>query len=200
MPLTATTLTLPSHKVELGPVATNAGLERMLEAACQGLSITPEQLHQELEENGDLPDLVSRALMPAALRLSAETLNTMWYAGEAPESIPAEARRRAVLSMLANEPGITYALTSDTEVEADAVIITLTMRDKAICELKIPKDRYDGLAMLQMIEKQTGESYAERTRDVSKLRTTHAGRDRGAKGAMDNTDGAGCSWIQHSRG
>ncbi len=80
--------------------------------------------------------------------------------------------------MLANEPGITYALTSDTEAEPDAVIITLTMRDKAICELKIPKDRYDGLAMLQMIEKQTGESYAERTRDVSKLRTTHAGRDR----------------------
>ena len=58
----------------------------------------------------------------------------------------------------ANEPGSIYALTSDTEAEPDAVIITLTIRDRAICELKIPKDRYDGLAMLQMIKKQTGES------------------------------------------
>jgi hypothetical protein len=44
-----------------------------------------------------------------------------------------------VLSMVANEPGITYALTSDTEADPDAVIITLAIRDKATCELKIRK-------------------------------------------------------------
>jgi hypothetical protein len=127
----------------------------------EGLTIAPEQLQRELKENGDIPDLVSGALTPAALRLIAETLNTMryaGYAGEALESTPAEARRQAVLSMLANELGITYALTSDTEADPDAVIITLAIRDKATCELKIPKDRYDGLAILQIIEQQTNES------------------------------------------
>ena len=86
----------PCHKVELRPVASSAGLERMLELACQGLSITPEQLHQELEAGGDIPDLVSGALTPAVLRLTVETLDTMRYAGEALEPIPAEGRRRAV--------------------------------------------------------------------------------------------------------
>ncbi len=77
MPLTATTLTLPCHKVELRPVTTNAGLARMLEVACRGLRITPEQLRQELEAGGDLPDLVSGALTPKALRLTAKTLALM---------------------------------------------------------------------------------------------------------------------------
>ncbi len=49
----------------------------MLEIACEGLSLTPEQLRQELEENGDIPDLVSGELTPAALKLIAETLNTI---------------------------------------------------------------------------------------------------------------------------
>jgi hypothetical protein len=44
----------------------------MLEAACQGLNITPEQLQQELEAGGDIPDLVSGRLTPKALRLAAK--------------------------------------------------------------------------------------------------------------------------------
>ncbi len=46
----------------------------MLELACEGLNITREQLHQELIEGGDLFDLVSGALTPTALRLTAKTL------------------------------------------------------------------------------------------------------------------------------
>jgi hypothetical protein len=83
MPLTTTTLTLPCHKVELRPAAALAELRTPFETACQGLNITPQQLHQQLEENGDLPDLVSGALTPTALRLTAETLGTMQYAGDA---------------------------------------------------------------------------------------------------------------------
>jgi hypothetical protein len=77
MPLTATTLTLPCHKEQASSVGPLIGLERMIETACQGLSITPEQLHQELEVSGDLPDLVSGALTPNALRLTAKTLALM---------------------------------------------------------------------------------------------------------------------------
>ena len=50
------------------------GLRTRSENACQGLSITPEQLRRELKENGDIPDLVSGALTPKALRLTAKTL------------------------------------------------------------------------------------------------------------------------------
>jgi hypothetical protein len=81
MASTATTLTLPCHKVELRPVAAHAGL-RTLENACRGLSIKPERLHQELETGGDMPDLVSGALTPKALRLIAKTLALMRYPPE----------------------------------------------------------------------------------------------------------------------
>ncbi len=70
---------------------------------------------------------------------------------------PGESRRQRVLAMLKESPGITYAITSDTEAEQDAVIITLAIRDKGTCELRIPKERYDGLAILQIIEAQTGK-------------------------------------------
>jgi hypothetical protein len=74
MPLAATIFALPCHKVELRPVAAHAGLRTLFENACQGLSIVPEQLHQELEADGDIPDLVAGALTPRALRLTAKTL------------------------------------------------------------------------------------------------------------------------------
>jgi len=77
IPLTATIFTLPCHKVELRPVAVHAGLRALFENACQGLSIVPEQLHQELEADGDILDLVAGALTPRALRLTAKTLALM---------------------------------------------------------------------------------------------------------------------------
>jgi hypothetical protein len=47
--------------------------------ACRGLMITPEQLRQELEAGGDIPDLASGRLTPKALRLTAKTLALMRY-------------------------------------------------------------------------------------------------------------------------
>jgi hypothetical protein len=66
----------------------------------------------------------------------------------------ADARRKEVLRMLIENPGITYAIVSDTELDPDAVIVTLAIRDKATCELRVPKAKYDGLALLQIIEQQ----------------------------------------------
>ena len=67
------------------PLGSHAGFEHMLEAACEGLSITSGQLHRELEAGGDLPGLVSGALTPQALRLTTRTLALMRYP---PESDP----------------------------------------------------------------------------------------------------------------
>ncbi len=73
MPRRATSLTLPIHKPVAQPLPSHFGLCILFENACQGLSITPEQLQQELEAGGDLFDLVSGALTPKA-RLTAKTL------------------------------------------------------------------------------------------------------------------------------
>jgi hypothetical protein len=54
--------------------------------ACDGLSITDEQLRAELEESGDITDVQSGALTSKALRLTAETLALMRYA-----TLPAQA-------------------------------------------------------------------------------------------------------------
>ncbi|MGH8502880.1 MAG: hypothetical protein ACREVE_10525 [Gammaproteobacteria bacterium] len=60
--------------------ATEAKLCRRIETACQGLTITPAQLRTELQQGGDIPDVVSGALTPRALRMIAETLALMRYA------------------------------------------------------------------------------------------------------------------------
>src|SRR5215212_8543460 len=90
MPLTAATLTLPCHKTQIRPIGSHDGPERMFEAACRGLSITSEQLRNELDANDDIPDLMSGTLMPATLRLIAETLSTMRYVGKdgTPQRLP----------------------------------------------------------------------------------------------------------------
>src|SRR5215218_3401136 len=159
MPLTAMALTLwLCHEEQAPPVRHHTSLERMLEMACEGLTITPEQLCQELERGCDMPDLQSGAITPQALRLTARTLALIRHSGDALQSntpnapADAEARRQQMLAMLAHESGLQYAMTSDDEIEPSAVILTLGVRDKATCELRIPKDKYDGLALLPVIE------------------------------------------------
>jgi hypothetical protein len=51
----------------------------VIETACEGLNITPEQLRQELEAGGDIPDLVSGALTSKGLRLTASSLALTRY-------------------------------------------------------------------------------------------------------------------------
>jgi hypothetical protein len=41
------------------------------------------------------------------------------------------------------------------ELEANALILTLAIRDKATCEIRIPKGRYHGLVLLELIEQES---------------------------------------------
>jgi len=92
------------------------------------------------------------------LRIVAKTLALKVMALPDPA---AKTRREAVLAMLAQEPGLQHAITSHDELEPGAVILTLVVWDKATCELRIPKDKYDALALLESIEKLTGGGYAK---------------------------------------
>jgi hypothetical protein len=100
----------------------------------------------------DLVDQIRKHKMVLLHYLNKDIANT----DDPDDDVAAEARRQMVLAMLKENPGITNAITSDTEIEADAVIITLAIRDKATCELRIPKAKYDAFALLRVMEAHTG--------------------------------------------
>lgn len=65
----------------------------------------------------------------------------------------AEARRQRLLALLAERPGIRYAILTDTKADAEAVLLTLAIRGQATCEFRIPRDRYDPFLLLDLIER-----------------------------------------------
>lgn len=67
-----------------------------------------------------------------------------------------EARRQRVLAMLAARPDIRYAVLTDTQADPEAVLLTLAIRGRATCELRIPRDRYDPFLLLDLIERHGG--------------------------------------------
>lgn len=65
----------------------------------------------------------------------------------------AEARRQRVLEMLNRNPTAKYVVVTDTESDPEVVILVLAIRGRATCELRIPRDRYDGPLLLDLIER-----------------------------------------------
>jgi hypothetical protein len=43
------------------------------------------------------------------------------------------------------------AMTSHTELEPDAALVTLAIKGKATCELRVPKARDDGFALVALL-------------------------------------------------
>ncbi len=68
---------------------------------------------------------------------------------------PADERIEKMIAKLEGDPGLIYAMQTHDEVEHDAVIMTVAIRGKGACELRIPKSRYDGFALMELIEKHT---------------------------------------------
>lgn len=76
---------------------------------------------------------------------------------ESTNATPADARMDKVISKLHGDPGLRYAVEAHIDADADAVILTLAIRDKAACELRIPRDKYDPFLLLDLIERHTGK-------------------------------------------
>lgn len=68
---------------------------------------------------------------------------------------PADDRIEKVIGKLQADPGLRYAMETHSDAEPEAVILTLAIRNKGACELRIPKSRYDAFALLELIEKHT---------------------------------------------
>lgn len=143
----ATTLTLNGHVPGARRVRAHASLSSVFEQACQGLSITPEQLRQELADDPDA--ITSGALTAHGLRLVAETL----AACLPPDN---DTRHSAVIAMLRQHPEITRAFATDDKADPEYVIVTVGIRGKATCDVRIPKAKYDGMEVLRLIEEHSG--------------------------------------------
>jgi hypothetical protein len=86
-------------------------------------------------------------------RLAALALANSQEAETVAPDPEAELRRQRVLAMLQESPTITYAAVTDTDSNPDVVIVALAIRGRASCELLIPRDRYDGVLLLDLIER-----------------------------------------------
>lgn len=75
-----------------------------------------------------------------------------------PDTLPdpaAEARRQRVLAVLAERPGIRYAVVVDN-LDTDPVILALAVRGVATFELHVPKSRWDQFLFLDAVERHGG--------------------------------------------
>ena len=98
------------------------------------------------------PDPVEVACSPQATH--AETLE--------PQPNSSDERIKMVAAQLESDPGLRVCVETHVPTEGapdnaepDAVILTLAIRGKGACELRIPKSRYDGISLLELIEKHT---------------------------------------------
>jgi len=134
-PLMATTLTLPCHTPPTPAAGAHTGLDTLFETVCEGLSITRRTLRAELI-NDDLSELTA-----PGLRVVAETLVA------APNQYYREASAR-----LAQHPELTHAFVTTDDDDPEFVPVVVAIRDKATCELRIPRQQFAGLAMLEWID------------------------------------------------
>jgi hypothetical protein len=70
---------------------------------------------------------------------------------------PADARIGKVLAKLQADPGLRFAVEAHIDADPDAVILTLAIRDKAACELRIPREKYDPFLLLELIQSHSGK-------------------------------------------
>lgn len=70
-----------------------------------------------------------------------------------------EQRRAKVLTMLRDNPGIRYAIEL-ADANTDPVIVSIGIRYVATFEMNIPQAYYDAFALLELIEKHTGDEHA----------------------------------------
>ena len=69
-----------------------------------------------------------------------------------------ELRRAKLLAMLLNNPGSCYAI-EVVDASTDPVVVSVGIRNVATFEMTIPQAYYDAFALLEFIEKTTGDKH-----------------------------------------
>jgi hypothetical protein len=103
-------------------------------------------------EEGNQARLVARVATVAVAKPKVDQVDPLADAA-------AEARRLEVLGMLAADPSKWLAVTTDCKADPDFVLLTLAIRGKATCELRVPRDKYDPFLLLELIERYAGTAH-----------------------------------------
>lgn len=74
---------------------------------------------------------------------------------EATNSTPANERMGRVAGKLHSDPQLRFAVDAHVNIDPAAVILTVAIRDKGACEIRIPQSRYDASALLELVGKHT---------------------------------------------
>jgi hypothetical protein len=69
-----------------------------------------------------------------------------------------ERRRAEVLTMLRNTPGIRYAI-EVLDANTDPVIVSIGIRNVATFEMRIPQEKYDAFALLELLDRHTANEH-----------------------------------------
>ena len=117
-----------------------------------------ERLKAEFSEKALPSELTKPTKAPSVSFVSARSrhISEIEAANDGADALPdpaAEARRQRVLQMLTEHPACRYAVITDTEADPEAVLLTLAIRGRATCELRIPRDKYDPFLLLDLIKR-----------------------------------------------
>ncbi len=122
-------------------------------AAAEGVDLTISPTgtinalgHQDAIDRWVLVIREHKASIIAALKVGA---------GDTPNHTAFDNRLDAVIRKLRDEGGLLYATEVYDDGESETVILSLAIRDKGACELRIPKSRYDAFKLLELIERHT---------------------------------------------
>jgi len=93
------------------------------------------------------------ALLPELRAHKSELLAALGSKLESRSDPAAEERRNRVLATLESNPNARYAVLADAEADPQAVVVTLAIRGRTTCELAIPREKWDGILFLELLEK-----------------------------------------------
>lgn len=117
-----------------------------------------DRLKADFSEKPIPNELTKPTKAPSVSFVSAPSKQNSEIEGAANDPVdPAvEARRQRVLGMLGAHPEARYSVLTDSESDPEAVILALAIRGRATCELHVPRDKYDGLLLLDLIGRYGG--------------------------------------------
>lgn len=76
-------------------------------------------------------------------------------AAELTEPDPSAGRIARMVSKLEHDPVLAYAIETHDDADPDAAILTIAIKGKGAGELRIPKSRYDAVALLRLLDPHT---------------------------------------------
>jgi hypothetical protein len=103
----------------------------------------------------ELTKLTEPPLRPENRLLSVLSVSDPPVLGESapPQDPRAEARRQALFSMLHAQPTTRIAALSDGETDPGNVLLSIAIRGVATFEMRIAKDKWDGVLFMEMLER-----------------------------------------------